>query len=81
MGKIHCDAVLILSVVSMALALTGNVMVNYRLRYGFVVWIASNISWIGVNFVQERPNYPMVFMYLVYMALNVQGFVHWGTLQ
>lgn len=68
--------VTVLSVVSTVLALTGNLLVNLKKKIGFVIWILSNIGWIVVNIVGEM-NYPMVFMYLVYVVLNIQGFVHW----
>lgn len=66
-----------LSVLSLILSLAGNILVNYRKRYGFVVWIASNISWIAVNLVGET-NWPQVVMFVVYAGLNVQGFILWS---
>lgn len=67
----------VLSVLSLILSLAGNILVNYKKRYGFVVWIASNISWIVVNLVGYT-NWPQIIMYVVYAALNVQGFILWS---
>lgn len=67
----------VLSVLSLILSLAGNILVNYKKRYGFVVWIASNISWIVVNLVGET-NWPQVVMFVVYAGLNVQGFILWS---
>lgn len=67
----------VLSVLSLILSLAGNILVNYKKRYGFVVWIASNISWIAVNLVGET-NWPQVVMFVVYAGLNVQGFILWS---
>lgn len=67
----------VLSVLSLILSLAGNILVNYKKRYGFVVWIASNISWIVVNLVGYT-NWPQIIMYIVYAVLNVQGFILWS---
>lgn len=67
----------VLSILSLILSLAGNILVNYKKRYGFVVWIASNISWIAVNLVGET-NWPQVVMFVVYAGLNVQGFILWS---
>jgi nicotinamide riboside transporter PnuC len=67
----------ILSVIALVLSLTGNILINYKKRIGYIVWIASNIAWIAVN-VTGQFNIPMVIMYVVYVALNVQGFVLWS---
>ena len=66
-----------LSILSMVLSLTGNVLVNYKKRMGFVIWTISNITWIVVNLLGET-NWPQIFMFVVYAGLNTQGFVLWG---
>jgi len=66
-----------LSILSLVLSLTGNILVNYKQRYGFIVWIASNISWIAVNLVGET-NWPQIIMFVIYAGLNVQGFIIWS---
>ena len=66
-----------LSILSLVLSLTGNILVNYKMRYGFIVWIASNFSWIAVNLVGET-NWPQIIMFVIYTGLNVQGFIIWS---
>lgn len=66
-----------ISILSLVLSLTGNILVNYKMRYGFIVWIASNFSWIAVNLVGET-NWPQIIMFVIYAGLNVQGFVIWS---
>lgn len=66
-----------LSILSLVLSLTGNILVNYKMRYGFIVWIASNFSWIAVNLVGET-NWPQIIMFVIYAGLNVQGFIIWS---
>ena len=67
----------VLSVIALMLSLTGNILINYKKRIGYIVWILSNVAWIAVN-VTGQFNIPMVIMYVVYVALNIQGFVLWS---
>ena len=67
----------VLSVIALVLSLTGNILINYKKRIGYIVWISSNVAWIAVN-ITGQFNIPMVIMYVVYMILNIQGFILWG---
>lgn len=67
----------VLSVIALVLSLTGNILINYKKRIGYIVWILSNVAWIAVN-VTGQFNVPMVIMYVVYMILNIQGFLLWS---
>lgn len=67
----------ILSFLALATSLSGNALVNYRRRVGFIVWIVSNILWILVNLVGTT-NWCQVLMFIVYMCLNIQGWIVWG---
>ena len=67
----------ILSFLALASSLSGNALVNYRKRIGFIVWIVSNILWILVNLVGTT-NWCQVLMFIAYMCLNVQGWLVWG---
>ena len=69
--------ILILSIIALILSLTGNILVNFKKKLGFIIWISSNIFWIVVNFIGDM-NYPQVIMYLVYAGLNVQGYLNWS---
>ena len=69
----------ILSVISTVFALTGNLLVNYRKKVGFIVWSVSNITWILYNFViLPSPNWSMVIMYVIYFIFNVMGYILWS---
>ena len=68
--------ILTLSIIALILSLVGNILVNYKRKLGFIIWISSNVFWIIVNFMGDV-NYPQVIMYIVYAALNVQGYVNW----
>ena len=68
--------ILTLSIIALILSLIGNILVNYKKKLGFIIWISSNVFWIAVNFMGEM-NYPQVIMYLIYAGLNVQGYINW----
>lgn len=67
----------IVSVFALITSLTGNILVNYRKRSGFIIWSVSNVLWITVNFISTL-NIAQVLMYMVYLLLNLQGFIVWG---
>ena len=69
--------ILTLSIIALVLSLVGNILVNYKKKLGFVIWISSNVFWIVVNFMGDV-NYPQVIMYIVYAILNVQGYINWS---
>ena len=66
----------VLSTLALIVSLMGNIMINYKKRNGFIVWIISNILWIAVNFCQT-PNYQQVIMYVVYAIINIEGYIRW----
>lgn len=68
--------ILTLSIIALILSLVGNVLVNYKKKLGFVIWISSNVFWIVVNFLGDV-NYPQVIMYVIYAILNIQGYINW----
>ena len=68
----------ILSGLALALSLTGNILINHKKRTGYVLWIASNVFWVLVNFI-DHMNVYQVIMYIVYTVLNVMGFIRWGN--
>ena len=69
-------ALIIFSVLSLVLALSGNLLINYKKKIGFYIWIASDVTWIIVNFL-GKPNYPQILMYVVYIAINIDGIIRW----
>ena len=69
--------ILTLSIIALILSLVGNILVNYKNKLGFIIWISSNVFWIVVNFLGDV-NYPQVIMYLIYVGLNVEGYMNWS---
>ncbi len=72
------DMVNVVSLFALLFSLAGNALINFRKRFGFVIWIASNVLWIVVNFM-GKPNWSQIAMFVAYMALNVHGLVTWGN--
>jgi nicotinamide riboside transporter PnuC len=69
--------VLILSIIGTILSLGGNIFIAKKNRIGWLMWLIGNVVWIVVNFL-GNPNIPMVLMYVVYMVINIIGFIKWG---
>lgn len=69
--------ILILSIIGTILSLGGNIFIAKKNRIGWLMWLVGNVVWIAVNFLGTL-NIPMVLMYMVYMIINVIGFIKWG---
>ena len=67
----------IISIIALALSLVGNLLINFKNEIGYIIWIVSNVAWIVVNVISIQPNYPQIIMYLVYIVLNIQGYMYW----
>lgn len=67
----------ILSVLGAILSLGGNVLIAKKEKSGWIVWIAGNLAWIGVNLLGEF-NLPMVLMYVAYLGINIKGYIDWN---
>ena len=76
---VQAHSVGIVSFVALALSLSGSALINFRRRVGFPVWIASNVAWIVVN-MMGTPNWSQIAMFVVYMAMNVHGWIKWGKI-
>ena len=68
--------VIIISIIALILSLTGNIMVNFKKKSGFIIWGVSDAAWIIVNLIAPI-NVPQIIMYLIYMGLNTHGFILW----
>lgn len=68
--------IVILSIMATIASLAGNILIACSRRSGWITWLVGNVLWIGVNFLGTM-NVPMVCMYVVYMVINVVGFVKW----
>ena len=68
--------VLLVSTLGSIFSLAGNIFIILKKRVGWLLWIIGNLLWILYNFLSEF-NFPMVLMYLVYMIINITGFIKW----
>lgn len=67
----------IISIIATILSLSGNLLVNYKKKIGFIIWIASNILWIFINLISEL-NVSQCIMFFFYAVLNVSGYIKWN---
>ena len=67
----------VMSVLGLVLSLLGNLLINFRKKSGYVVWIIANILWVLVN-IFGNCNIPQVIMYSVYTILNIHGIISWS---
>ena len=68
--------ILFLSILGMLFSLGGNILIIFKKKSGWLAWIVGNILWIVINFIDVL-NIPMVLMYLVYMIINIFGYIKW----
>ena len=77
---VQAHSIGIMSFVALVLSLAGNALINFRKRIGFFVWILSNVAWIAVN-MMGTPNWSQIAMFVVYMVMNVHGWMKWGKIE
>ena len=68
--------ILFLSILGMIFSLGGNILIMEKKRVGWLAWIVGNVLWILINFI-DALNIPMVIMYVVYLIINIGGYIKW----
>lgn len=66
----------IISAIATICSLYGNYLVIKKNKFGFVIWLISNILWILINFIGVL-NISQVIMFVIYGVLNVYGWIKW----
>ena len=66
----------IISAIATICSLYGNYLVIKKNKFGFVIWLISNILWILINFIGVL-NISQVIMFVIYGILNVYGWIKW----
>lgn len=66
-----------LSVFALICSIAGNILINMKNRAGYIIWIIGNILWIVINYI-DHMNVSQVVMYIIYLILNIQGFIKWS---
>ena len=70
------ELILFLSILGMIFSLGGNVLIMEKKCIGWLAWIVGNVLWILINFI-DALNIPMVIMYVVYLIINIGGYIKW----
>lgn len=66
----------IISAIATICSLYGNYLVIKKNKFGFVIWLISNILWILINFIGVL-NISQVIMFVIYGILNIYGWIKW----
>lgn len=65
-----------ISAIATICSLYGNYLVIKKNKFGFVIWLISNILWILINFIGVL-NISQVIMFIIYGILNIYGWIKW----
>ena len=65
-----------ISAIATICSLYGNYVVIKKNKFGFVIWLISNILWILINFIGVL-NISQVIMFVIYGILNIYGWIKW----
>lgn len=65
-----------ISAIATICSLYGNYLVIKKNKFGFVIWLISNILWVLINFIGVL-NISQVVMFVIYGILNVYGWIKW----
>lgn len=68
------------SILGTFFSLGGNILIMFKQKVGWIVWILGNLCWIMYNY-YSKWNWPMVLMYIVYFIINVIGYIKWNKKQ
>jgi len=59
----------------------GNLLIIYKRRSGFVIWIFGNIAWAVIALNVEPKLYSQVWNMAIYAVCNVLGLIEWSRKQ
>lgn len=65
-----------ISAIATICSLYDNYLVIKKNKFGFVIWLISNILWVLINFIGVL-NISQVIMFVIYGILNVYGWIKW----
>ena len=65
-----------ISAIATICSLYGNYLVIKKNKFGFVIWLISNVLWVLINFIGVL-NISQVIMFVIYGILNVYGWIKW----
>lgn len=65
-----------ISAIATICSLYGNYLVIKKNKFGFVIWLISNILWVLINFIGVL-NISQVIMFMIYGILNIYGWIKW----
>jgi len=57
------------------MSLAGNLCLIFKKRYGWLVWIASNVGW--TMYFYKVGEVASAFLFMCYLVLAVWGYLNW----
>lgn len=67
---------LILSALAAFFSILGNVLIAFKKRIAFLIWIIGNLLWIWESIVDSL-NVPLIVMNATYLFLNLLSYREW----
>ena len=67
---------LILSILAAFFSILGNVLIAFKKRISFLIWIIGNLLWIWESIIDSL-NIPLIAMNSVYLFLNLISYREW----
>lgn len=62
--------------IGFALAMTGQILIIYKIKYAFIVWNIANLIWIILAV--ARHDNPQIFMFAAYIIANIFSYLKWN---
>ena len=66
----------IVSYIVTVITLIGTFANAFKKRWSFLVWIVTNLFWIGYNLYIKQPQQAII--YAANLITSIIGFVYWG---
>ena len=68
--------ILILSALAAFFSILGNVLIAFKKRIAFLIWIIGNLLWIWESIVDSL-NVPLIVLHATYLFLNLLSYREW----
>ena len=68
--------ILILSALAAFFSILGNLLIAFKKRIAFLIWIIGNLLWIWESIVDSL-NVPLIVMNATYLFLNLLSYREW----
>ena len=67
---------IVVSLIAFCLTISGNLLINNKKKFGFIVWTLGDIVWIFIEFM-FGVNWFRFMMFFTYILVNIDGYRKW----